>query len=321
MLPPAIGLSAEIAALAEVRCGDRRSRYCSLGMSASPRDRPTTAKLSRTDGAKHVNARGTIEGPFLKSMVQRALNTCGYRIERLHPLDYSPGLISVIQRVAPYTMTSAARIADTCAAVEYVVENAIPGDVVECGVWRGGSMMAIALTLQRLGVRDRDLYLFDTFTGMPQPTDADVARGGLRARDEWTRTARGRSSIWAYASAKDVEKALASTGYDRGHIHLVKGLVEETVPDQAPAHISLLRLDTDWYESTKHELVYLFPRLMPGGVLILDDYGYWEGARKATDEYVQDNGIRIMLHRSDASGRIGIKQEQPPKLRDAARAR
>ena len=256
-----------------------------------------------------VNARGTIEGPFLKSVLQRALNKGGYRIERLHPVDYSPELISLIQRVAPYTMTSVRRIADTCAAVEYVVENAIPGDVVECGVWRGGSMMAIALTLQRLDERDRDLYLFDTFTGMPQPTDADIARGGWRAHDEWTQTEGHQGNIWAYASVEDVEHALASTGYDRAHIHLVKGLVEETVPDHAPAHISLLRLDTDWYESTKHELVHLFPRLTPGGVLILDDYGYWEGARKATDEYVHENGIRIMLHRSDVSGRIGIKQE------------
>lgn len=268
----------------------------------------TLAKLFRGEAMLRVNARGTIEGPLLKRVVQRALHKSGYRIERRYPVDYTPALIAVIDRVAPFTMTSAARIADTCAAVEYVVENAIPGDVVECGVWRGGSMMAIALTLQRLGAGDRDLYLFDTFAGMPEPTGADVARGGLRAHDEWARTQVEQRNIWAHASMEDVEQALGSTGYDRARIHLVKGLVEETIPDHAPAHISLLRLDTDWYESTKHELVHLFPRLSVGGVLILDDYGYWEGARKATDEYVRENGIRIMLHRSDVSGRIGVKQ-------------
>lgn len=266
------------------------------------------AKLIRTDRMRRVNARGTIEGPFLKGVVQRALHRLGYQIERLYPVDYAPELISVIRRVTPFTMTSVARIADTCAAVEYVVSNAIPGPIVECGVWRGGSMMAIALTLQRLGVRDRDLYLFDTFAGMPQPTDVDIASGGLRAHNEWIRTQRQQGSTWAHASMADVEHSLATTGYDPGHIHLVPGRVEDTIPDQAPAAISLLRLDTDWYESTKHELVHLFPRLMPGGVLILDDYGYWEGARKATDEYVHENNVRIMLHRSDRSGRIGIKQ-------------
>ena len=266
------------------------------------------AELLSSERTRRINARGTIEGPFLKSVLQRASNRLGYRIERLHPADYSAELISLTRRVQPYTMTSVARIADTCAAVEYVVGNEIPGDIVECGVWRGGSMMAIALTLQRLGVRDRDLYLFDTFTGMPRPTDPVIARGGMRAQDEWGQTEREHGNLWAYAAAEGVEQALRSTGYDDRHVHLVKGLVEETIPDRAPGQISVLRLDTDWYESTRHELVHLFPRLAAGGVLILDDYGYWDGVRKATDEYLHENDIRIMLHRSDVSGRIGVKQ-------------
>jgi O-methyltransferase len=244
----------------------------------------------------------------LKRFVQRALNKGGYRLERRYPADYSPELISLIERVTPYTMTSPARLADTCGAVEYIVDNAIPGDIVECGVWRGGSMMAIALTLQRREAADRDLYLFDTFAGMPEPTDADVSREGFLARDIWTRTQDQDRNIWAYASLEDVETSLRDTGYERERIHFVKGLVEETVPDQAPSQISLVRLDTDWYESTKHELVHLFPRLSVGGVLILDDYGYWAGARRATDEYLREQNIRIMLHRSDLSGRIGVKQ-------------
>ena len=137
-----------------------------------------------------------------------------------------------------------------------------------------------------------------------------ISREGFAAHDEWARNQedeQGRN-VWAHASLADVERTLRETGYDSERLHLVKGLVEETVPDRAPAQISLLRLDTDWYESTKHELVHLFPRISTGGVLILDDYGYWTGARKATDEYLRDNNIRIMLHRSDSSGRIGVKQ-------------
>jgi O-methyltransferase len=87
----------------------------------------------------------------------------------------------------------------------------------------------------------------------------------------------------------------------------VKGLVEETVPDQAPSQISLVRLDTDWYESTKHELEHLYERLTPGGVLIIDDYDYWEGSRKAVDEFMAETGARLLLVPID-TGRIAIKQ-------------
>jgi hypothetical protein len=91
------------------------------------------------------------------------------------------------------------------------------------------------------------------------------------------------------------------------HVRLVKGKVEDTVPKNAPEKIALLRLDTDWYESTRHELVHLFPRLLPGGVLIIDDYGHWQGARKAVDEYIAGNQVKILLNRVDYTGRIGVK--------------
>ena len=98
-----------------------------------------------------------------------------------------------------------------------------------------------------------------------------------------------------------------STGYDKSKIHLVKGKVEETIPKTLPERIALLRLDTDWYASTKHEMLHLFPRLVPGGVLILDDYGSWLGARKAVDEYIAENKVKIFLCRVDNSGRVAVK--------------
>ena len=91
------------------------------------------------------------------------------------------------------------------------------------------------------------------------------------------------------------------------HVRLVKGKVEDTVPKNAPEKIALLRLDTDWYESTRRGLVHLFPRLVPGGVLIIDDYGHWQGARKAVDEYIAGNQVKILLNRVDYTGRIGVK--------------
>jgi hypothetical protein len=97
------------------------------------------------------------------------------------------------------------------------------------------------------------------------------------------------------------------TGYDREKISFVKGKVEETIPDNAPQSISLLRLDTDWYESTRHELIHLYPRLSHGGVIIIDDYGHWLGARKAVDEYIEQNNLCLLLNRLDYTGRIGVK--------------
>ena len=95
--------------------------------------------------------------------------------------------------------------------------------------------------------------------------------------------------------------------YNPKLIHYVKGKVETTIPEQAPKQISLLRLDTDWYASTKHELENLFPRLSPGGILIIDDYGDWQGARKAVDEYVANHAPSLFLSRLDYTGRISVK--------------
>jgi hypothetical protein len=105
-----------------------------------------------------------------------------------------------------------------------------------------------------------------------------------------------------------VQRNLAGTGYDLASVKFIKGKVEETIPAHAPARIALLRLDTDWYESTRHELAHLFPRLVPGGVLILDDYGHWQGSRRAVDEYMAEHGIPILLNRVDYTARIAVKR-------------
>ena len=222
------------------------------------------------------------------------------------PLDFEKADVEVCRRVAPYTMTTPPRIYALIRAVEYVSARAISGALVECGVWRGGSMMAVAITLLRLGITDRDLYLFDTFTGMTAPSDEDVKHSGERAADLLADQGR-ESDIWAIASIEDVREAVLGVGYPEERIHFVQGPVEETLPERAPREIALLRLDTDWYSSTKHELVHLYPRLMSGGILILDDYGYWKGARRAVDEYISENGLTLLLNRIDNTARSSIK--------------
>lgn len=205
-------------------------------------------------------------------------------------------------------MTSPERVFAVLDAVRYVLKNGVAGGIVECGVWRGGTMMAVAHLLRMHNNFDRDLYLFDTFEGMPLPADVDADFRGRKAKSQFLVKKRSSdSSDWCYAPLSEVQANLESVGYLRSKVHYIVGKVEDTVPAQAPETISILRLDTDWYESTKHELVHLYPRLVKGGVLIIDDYGHWQGARKAVDEYFALDEVPILLNRIDYSGRIAIK--------------
>jgi hypothetical protein len=221
---------------------------------------------------------------------------------------------SILERAAKYTMTGHERMLANIDAVDYVVRRNIPGALVECGVWRGGSVLVMVERLKQLGVDDRDIYLFDTFAGMTAPTDVDVSPYIAPATETWAATPPGEVA-WAdllgdpdLYGVEGVRRLLLETGYPQDRLHFVVGPVEVTVPDQAPADIALLRLDTDWYESTAHELRYMYPLLSDGGVLIIDDYGHWQGARKAVDEYFADGPQRILLSRVDYSARIGVKR-------------
>ena len=222
--------------------------------------------------------------------------------------DASESMIQLIRSVRHLTMTSPERILALCQAVEYVVRQRIPGDIVECGVWRGGSMVAAARMLIQLKETDRDLWLYDTFEGMTEPTEQDVDFSG-QAAGQLLRQAdpADAASIWCRSPLEGVRQALCETGYPSERQRFVPGRVEETLSQTVPERIALLRLDTDWYESTRCELEQLYPRLAPGGVLIIDDYGHWQGCRRAVDEYLAQHHIPMLLGRIDYTGRIGIK--------------
>ena len=167
--------------------------------------------------------------------------------------------------------------------------------------------MCCALALRALGSTQRDLYLYDTFTGMAEPGPRDTDFRGRSALDIWRRATHGEVTDWCLATEAEARTNVLSTGYPADRITLVPGRVEDTIPAVAPKEIAVLRLDTDWYDSTHHELVHLFPRLSVGGVLIVDDYGYWRGAREATDEYLRESGARLLLCRIDHAARQGVK--------------
>lgn len=253
----------------------------------------------------------------MKSLSKALLRKLGWELRRLrqaapstpgHDLfeDFVPEEREIFKKVAPFTMTSQERLSAVISSVRYLVRNEIPGDIVECGVWRGGSMMAAALALRLFGDTSRSLHLFDTFEGMPPPGEQDFAISSEHASELLSRDPRG-TGLWCEAGLADVRANLASVGYPDARLHFIQGKVEDTLPAAAPDHIALLRLDTDWFESTRHELLHLYPRLQPGGILIIDDYGHWSGARRAVDEYLARLPRPLYLHRLDYTGRLLVK--------------
>ena len=250
-------------------------------------------------------------------MIIRGLNTLlgkmGYSITRNSstvPIDLQTdtAFLRLYEKCRPYTQTSMERLYSLYQACLYVVDNKLEGDFVECGVWRGGSSMMMALALQTRGVTDRKIYLYDTYEGMSEPTAFDVAVDGVSASNKLTKEKKeDADSIWCYASFEEVLHNMRSTGYPVENIRMIKGKVEDTLPNECPGSICLLRLDTDWYESTKIELEMMYPRLVKQGILIIDDFGHWEGARKAVIEYFAAQPYHPLLNRIDITGRISVK--------------
>jgi hypothetical protein len=247
---------------------------------------------------------------ILRSINKRLTKYCGFAIHKYieFPSDFAYDHIDIIRLVQPFTMTGPESLYSLIQGAKHIIQNNVPGDIVECGVWRGGSMMAVAHTLLRLNHTEKTLFLYDTFSGMSKPTDSDVDSHGLKASVKFNkRRLTDRKTNWALASLNEVKENMLQVGYDQSKINFIEGKIEETIPETIPKTISLLRLDTDWYESTKHELIHLFPRLSKNGVIIIDDYGHWKGCQKAVDEYFSENKINIFLNRVNYSVRMGLK--------------
>ncbi|PIT97700.1 macrocin O-methyltransferase [Candidatus Berkelbacteria bacterium CG10_big_fil_rev_8_21_14_0_10_41_12] len=245
--------------------------------------------------------------------IQSFFKIWGYKIIPLDDKNKGDNVINaefeeIYEECKEFTMTSIERMYALHKAVEYIVKAKIPGDFVECGVWRGGSAMIMTYTLLQMKEINRKIYLYDTYEGMSEPTreDKKISSDTL-AVDKWKSKQKEQHNEWCFASLKEVKSNLFSTGYPKKNLVFLKGKVENTIPKIMPSKIALLRLDTDWYESTKHELKHLFPVLTKHGVLILDDYGSWAGAKKAVDEYFKNKSI--LLNRIDSTGRVGIKTE------------
>jgi O-methyltransferase len=247
----------------------------------------------------------------LDKVARRVAGRLGYELRRRAPPalppDLEPAFAALFDDCKPYTRTSAERMYALYQATQYVSRAKIPGAIVECGVWRGGSMMLSARTLAAGGDTGRELWLYDTYEGMSEPGAHDRDWRGIAAAELMKKgEANKETSVWCYSSIDEVRANMARTGYPAERVRYVKGKVEDTIPGEAPAQIALLRLDTDFYESTYHELRHLYPRLAPGGVLIIDDYGHWAGARKAVDQFLAELAAPPLLQRIDYTGRMAV---------------
>ena len=245
---------------------------------------------------------------MIARLINRVAQGLGYcLVEMSYPRDMEAEFIGLYERCADHTLLSIERMYALHKATQYIIRNDIVGDIVECGVWQGGSAMLTALTMMQMGQTARQIYLYDTYAGMSEPAHIDVSFEGEDARKHWERNRRGATNKWCYAPLHQVRANLGQTGYPPANLIFVEGRVENTLPARLPSPIALLHLDTDWYESTYHELVHLYPTLSPKGVLILDDYGHWQGARRAVEQYFDEQGICPLLSRTDYTGRVLLK--------------
>jgi hypothetical protein len=261
----------------------------------------------------------------LKFQIQRWVMRMGYQITRTNPdpsstdqsveTEFPVEISSEDKELINYvlgnslSMVSVLGLCATLKAAKYVAENKIEGDFVECGVWRGGNAMIAAEVFRRHGL-DKKVFLFDTFSGMTRPSDDDIDVDGTpSALDRYMLEDRNTYNNWCYAPIDEVRTNFFNRGLLSKNVVFIKGPVEQTLALDAnvPLRISVLRLDTDWYSSTKLELEILFPKITSGGCLIIDDYGKWSGSKKATDEYFQTLNPKPLLNVVDSNIRIAIK--------------
>ena len=251
---------------------------------------------------------------MIKKTIKKILKKFGYKISKINTnkilsvVEADENIKSLILKSSKFSMTGELRMFILSNAIKFVKDNNLQGDFVECGVWRGGNLILMN-ELNKFYDLKKKVYGYDTFDGMSQPTNFDIDAYNIFAKNRLEKSLKTKlkENIHCYSPIDEVEENI-KTNSSLNEIILIKGMVEKTLlnKDNIPNKISILRLDTDFYESTKTELEILFPKLVSGGVLILDDYGYWSGARKAVDEYFKN--LNYWLHYVDESCRYIIKR-------------
>lgn len=254
---------------------------------------------------------------IIKKSIQAIFNGFGLEIRKKAstevkmPVELTKEEVEIVNYIKKnnLSMASYERLWATLMACKYSIDQNIEGDFVECGVWRGGNALIAAALFRLYGV-NKKVYCFDTFGGMTPPTEKDRhASNNKSALEDFLKNQTDTHNEWCYASLEDVKNNFKQFGLLNENVVFVKGDVCKTldIEENIPKTISVLRLDTDWYESTKKELEVLYPRISIGGPLLIDDYGHWAGSKEATDEYFKKYNNRPFFQYTDYTGRVAIK--------------
>ena len=194
------------------------------------------------------------------------------------------------------TLTSLESLKLLAICCKYVKKAGVVGDFVETGIWRGGSSIVAKYVIGN----SKAFFLYDTFDGMTEPSEFDyrISEGSAeKTKQKWNYLQTDSGNKWVAASLKEVENNFKRFNLLDSTVKLIKGDVRLTLEssENLPKVISILRIDTDFYDSTLVSLRKLWPLLSSGGVLILDDYAHWDGARRAVDEFFIESGLLTLL--------------------------
>ena len=253
---------------------------------------------------------------MIKKLIKKILSIFNYRIisnkdwnKKVENLivEASEQELEEFEKINEISLTSLPNRWSLLQSLHYINDNNIKGDIVETGVFRGANLVLINNFLNKSNI-DKKIYAYDTYAGQPEPSNLDFDLKGTSMIDKFS-DLKKKNIITVYCSLEKVKENIIKYSInDLSKIIFVKGKVEDTLDDERniPSQISLLRLDTDFYDSVKKSLEILYPKLISGGVLIIDDYGHFKGAKLAVDNYFKDKQ-KIWMHRVDYTCRLIIK--------------
>jgi hypothetical protein len=259
----------------------------------------------------------------LKEMIRRGpprdASPAAAELPRPAGYDLEEEAREAIRIVRSHTMLSYERLITLYQQAAHCERARVPGCFVECGTWKGGAVAIMALANLRHGDRRRPLHLFDSFEGIPEPDEGADGEKAAREVRSVGGAARGRlSPVEGFyerfadgVGTLEINRRLMEeiVRYDPAYLRYHKGWFQDTVPRDAAGvgPVAILRLDGDWYASTKVCLEHLYGNVVPGGFVVVDDYGHYPGCRKAVDEFLEREGIRPFLTHIDYTGRYWIK--------------
>jgi O-methyltransferase len=262
---------------------------------------------------------------MIKPLLKNLIAGLGYELRKKEDrsrlgYELEDEAAAAILKVQAYTMLPPERLITLYQQVVHCERTGLPGAFVECGVWKGGSVALMALAALSQGVARRDLHLFDAFTDICEPDQTVDGARAVREVKAWSKDGGVEGRLKPIAGFYDFAGGPGSlegnrellekiVGYDPKLLHYHVGWFQDTLPKDAAGvgPIALLRLDGDWYASTKVCLEHLYDQVVPGGFVIVDDYGAYEGCRKAVDEFRAARNITAYLHHIDAEARYWIK--------------